>query len=172
MANMNVQIKWSPKKFEDNLSKADKITAETMEKALQESVEMTAEKARGVLGQRKLTKGNKNLIDSLEKNSSYSITKVFSVQKAQAGTKYPGANLIEEGTKPHSVGWTPIEEWVTENKSVLGFSDVGRATYIIRKLIARRGTKAVEFMEKGVKQADIDKIVNEAAERLLKEVGF
>ena len=172
MANMNVQIKWSPKKFEQNLNKADEITNEIITEALQDAVEMTSEKAQGILGQRKLTKGNKNLIGSLEKNSSYSITKVFSVQKAQAGTKYPGANLIEEGTKPHSVGWTPIEEWITENKSVLGFTNIGRATYIIRDLIKRRGTKSVEFMEKGVKQADIDKIVNEAAERLLKEVGF
>ena len=172
--DMGVKIDWKPKVIEKNLIKHKNIVQKGMEKGLELIIEQAGEGGQDVLAERSPTKGNKNIMASLNPGHSKNISKVMSSRKAQVGTNYPGANLVKEGTKPHNPPWASIESWVRENTGALRVGDIGSATHRIREHIASHGTEKTEFLSKGIKEKEkeMNKAIDQAAENILKELGL
>ena len=170
----DARIEWQPEEIEENLENYREIIEKGMKEGLRQAIRTTEEGGREVLGERAATVGNERIQQSLSTGDRHNISKVVSHQTAEVGTNYPGVNLIKEGTRPHMPPWTPIQEWVEKNTGALNVTDIGRATYYFRKHISEHGTEATHFLTEGlaIKRDDVQKAINEAAEKIIKELGL
>lgn len=99
-----------------------------------------------------LDRRNINVTGDLRKSITYQVQKEIGQFRLTVGSGVGlgGRNIkydvfVHEGTRPHWTPEKPIRKWVIRKLGVRG-DDVNKVTYLVRRKIALKGTKARPFL--------------------------
>ena len=92
-----------------------------------------------------LERKNINVSSDLMKSVVSEVEKVKDGLRLQFGSNAKHAIFVHEGTKPHWAPVKPIRQWVRKklNKT---HGELDKVTFMVRRKIAREGTKAKPFL--------------------------
>ncbi len=92
-----------------------------------------------------LEKKNINVDGQIMKSIQAEVEKIKSDFRLQFGSNVGHAIYVHEGTKPHWAPEKPIRQWVHKKLNLTG-KELKKVTFLVRRKIAREGTKARPFL--------------------------